>query len=91
MALSFDSSYCSYKGKLPYFESMRNIIQRRSCLPHRRKKMEVGHYLNKNRLRAMLHSTQSIECEFIYETALPHESEDPGLLFDEKNRGSKIS
>jgi hypothetical protein len=29
--------------------------------------------------------------EFIFETALAHESGDPGVLFAEKNRGSKIS
>jgi hypothetical protein len=31
------------------------------------------------------------EYEFIFKTALAHESEDPGVLFAEKNRGSKIS
>jgi hypothetical protein len=29
--------------------------------------------------------------EFIFETVLAHESEDLGVLFAEKNRGSKIS
>jgi hypothetical protein len=27
--------------------------------------------------------------EFIFETALAHESEDPGVLFDEKTQGRK--
>jgi hypothetical protein len=31
------------------------------------------------------------EYEFIFKTALAHESGDPGVLFAEKNRGSKIS
>jgi hypothetical protein len=31
------------------------------------------------------------EYEFIFKTALAHESGDPGVLFDEKNQGSKIS
>jgi hypothetical protein len=30
------------------------------------------------------------EYEFIFETALAHESVDPGVLFAEKNLGSKI-
>jgi hypothetical protein len=30
------------------------------------------------------------EYEFIFKTALAHESGDPGVLFAEKNRGSKI-
>jgi hypothetical protein len=29
--------------------------------------------------------------EFIFETALAYESGDPGVLFAEKNQGSKIS
>jgi hypothetical protein len=46
----------------------------------------------------MLHCTESIfiieylrKYEFIFKTALAHESEDPGVLMDEKNCGSKIS
>jgi hypothetical protein len=31
------------------------------------------------------------ESEFIFKTALAHESGDPGVLFAEKTRGSKIS
>jgi hypothetical protein len=31
------------------------------------------------------------EYEFIFKTALAHESGDQGVLFAEKNRGSKIS
>jgi hypothetical protein len=31
------------------------------------------------------------EYEFIFKTVLAHESGDPGVLFAEKNRGSKIS
>jgi hypothetical protein len=31
------------------------------------------------------------EYESIFETALAHESVDPGVLFDEKNQRSKIS
>jgi hypothetical protein len=31
------------------------------------------------------------EYEFIFKTALAHESGDPEVLFAEKNRGSKIS
>jgi hypothetical protein len=31
------------------------------------------------------------EYEFIFKTALAHESGDPGVLFAEKNRGSKVS
>jgi hypothetical protein len=46
----------------------------------------------------MYHCAESIlkvdyfrEYEFIFETALAHESVDPGVLFDEKNQRSKIS
>jgi hypothetical protein len=46
----------------------------------------------------MRHSAESIfiieylrEYEFIFETALAHESGGPKVLIDEKNRGSKIS
>jgi hypothetical protein len=46
----------------------------------------------------MRHSAESIfiieylrEYEFIFETALANESGDPGVLIDEKSRGSKIS
>jgi hypothetical protein len=46
----------------------------------------------KNRLRAMQHSEELIflieylrKYEFIFETALAHESGDPGVLIDEKN------
>jgi hypothetical protein len=46
----------------------------------------------------MPHSAESIliieylrEYEFIFETALAHESSSPGVLIDEKIRGSKIS
>jgi hypothetical protein len=49
-------------------------------------------------LRAMRHRAESIfiieyprEYEFIIKTPLAHESEGPGVLIDEKNRGSKIS
>jgi hypothetical protein len=52
----------------------------------------------KNQLRAMHHSAESNlkieylhEYEFIFKMALAHESGDPGVLFAEKNRGSKIS
>jgi hypothetical protein len=45
-----------------------------------------------------MHSAESIfiieylrEYEFIFETALAHESGGPGVLIDEKNWGSKIS
>jgi hypothetical protein len=45
----------------------------------------------------MQHSVESIfiikylrEYEFIFKTALAHESGDPGALIDEKNWGSKI-
>jgi hypothetical protein len=45
----------------------------------------------------MRHSTESNlkieylrEYKFIFKTALAHESGDPGVLFAEKNRGSKI-
>jgi hypothetical protein len=31
------------------------------------------------------------EYEFVFKMALAHESGDPGILFAEKNRGSKIS
>jgi hypothetical protein len=31
------------------------------------------------------------EYEFIFKTALAHESGDPGVLFAEKKRGSKIT
>jgi hypothetical protein len=47
---------------------------------------------------AMRHSAESNliieylrEYEFIFKTALAHESGDPEVLFAEKNRGSKIS
>jgi hypothetical protein len=47
---------------------------------------------NKNGLPAMRHSAESIfiieylrEYEFIFETALAHESGGPGVLIDEKN------
>jgi hypothetical protein len=46
----------------------------------------------------MRHSVESIlkieylrEYKFIFKTALAHESGGPGVLFAEKNRGSKIS
>jgi hypothetical protein len=48
------------------------------------------------RLRAMQHSAESnliieylLEYEFIFETALAHESGDPGVLFAEKTEGRK--
>jgi hypothetical protein len=48
------------------------------------------------RLRAMRHSAESIfiieflrEYEFIFDTALAHESGGPGVLIDEKNEGRK--
>jgi hypothetical protein len=65
----------------------------RSCLSHGSKiKLKVGDFfLQKNRLRAMHHWAESIfkvdylrEYESIFETALAHESADPGVLFDEK-------
>jgi hypothetical protein len=50
------------------------------------------------RLRAMRNSAESNliletlrEYEIMFETALAHESGDPGVLLAEKNRGSKIS
>jgi hypothetical protein len=46
----------------------------------------------------MRHSAESnlkikyrLEYEFIFKTALAHESGDPGVLFAENNRGSEIS
>jgi hypothetical protein len=65
-------------------------------LQNKRKKFWIAE--TKNRLRAMRHSAESNlkieylrEYEFIFKTALAHETGDPGVLFAEKNRESKIS
>jgi hypothetical protein len=66
------------------------------CLQNKRKNFWIAEA--KNRLRALLHSAESNskieylrEYEFIFKTTLAHESGDPGVLFAEKNGGSKIS
>jgi hypothetical protein len=66
------------------------------CLQNKKSNFWIAE--TKNLLRVMRHSADSNskieylrECEFILKTALAHESGDPGVLFAEKNRGSKIS
>jgi hypothetical protein len=66
------------------------------CLQNKTKNFWIAQ--TKNRLQAMQHSAESIfiiehlrEYEFIFETALTHESGGPGESIDEKNWGSKIS
>jgi hypothetical protein len=65
------------------------------CLQNNDKKFWITK--TKNRFRAMLHSAEwnfiieyLREYEFIFETALAHESKDPGVFFAEKKQGSNI-
>jgi hypothetical protein len=64
------------------------------CLQNKIKNFWIAK--TKNRLRAMRHSVESNlkieylrEYEFIFKTALAHESGDPGVLFAEKTEGRK--
>jgi hypothetical protein len=64
------------------------------CLQNKRKNFWIAE--TKNRLRALRHSTELNlkikylrEYEFIFKTALAHESGDPGVLFAEKTEGRK--
>jgi hypothetical protein len=64
------------------------------CLQNKRKNFWIAE--TKNRLRAMRHSAESNlkieylrEFEFIFKTALAHESGDPGYCLSKKTEGRK--